>query len=110
MERGIVRHPGDGVLDWAFDTSANNVSTGLTGSVTVSAGTLTPVGADVPVGTVRKPGPASRRSTTFPDAAAQHERAVSRFRYERGAHRLGSHGQCRHADGGDGRHAERSGR
>lgn len=44
--------------DWAFDTSANNVSTGLTGSlVTVSAGTLTPVGADVPVGTVRKPGP-----------------------------------------------------
>lgn len=44
--------------DWAFDTSANNVTTALTGSlVTVSAGTLTPVGADRAYGVARKPGP-----------------------------------------------------
>jgi len=44
--------------DWVFDTSANNVSVGLTGSlVTVSAGTVTALGGDVPVGLRRKPGP-----------------------------------------------------
>jgi hypothetical protein len=44
--------------DWAFDTSANNVTVALTGSlVTVSTGALTAVGGDRAYGVARKPGP-----------------------------------------------------